>query len=47
MGCSDAYAKNMCLASFLLEKRVNVSILVDNLTDIGQINLLKFFNDYK
>lgn len=40
-------AKTICLAFFLLKNRVMVNILLDNLTDIGQFNLLKFFNVYK
>jgi hypothetical protein len=38
-GTTVLIAKTMCLASFLLEKRVNVSILLDRIWGIGLITV--------
>jgi hypothetical protein len=40
-GTTVPVAKTMCLASFSLEKRVNVAILLDNIWGIGHINLFQ------
>jgi hypothetical protein len=40
-GTTVLIAKTMCLSSFLLEKRVNVAILLDNIWGIGHINMFQ------